>query len=103
MDTRTQLRPTSCPAPAPRKTHRPSAICTDSYDESLAAHHPWLVRKAARLAFRALPPRDAFLETMNVGSPQEAVAVLGEALPHIAQVYSITQELFARHQLLDLP
>ncbi|XP_051493144.1 ceramide-1-phosphate transfer protein [Apus apus] len=82
---------------------RPSVICTDSYNASLAAHHPWVVRKAATLAFCTLPPRDAFLEIMNVGSPQEAVAVLGEALPHICQVYSITQELFAQHQLLDLP
>ncbi|XP_062476095.1 ceramide-1-phosphate transfer protein [Pezoporus occidentalis] len=82
---------------------RPSAICTDSYNASLAAFHPWVIRKAATVAFCALPPRNAFLETMNVGSAEEAVAVLGEALPHISDVYSITQELFAEHRLLDLP
>ncbi|NXX45773.1 CPTP protein, partial [Tricholaema leucomelas] len=82
---------------------RTSVICTDSYNASLAAYHPWVIRKAATVAFCALPPRNAFLEIMNVGTPEEAVAMLGEALPYICNVYSITQELFAQHQLLDLP
>ncbi|KQK75849.1 ceramide-1-phosphate transfer protein [Amazona aestiva] len=82
---------------------RPSAICTDSYNASLAAFHPWVIRKAATVAFCALPPRGAFLEAMNVGSAEDAVAVLGEALPYIRDVYGITQELFAEHRLLDLP
>ncbi|NXM76253.1 CPTP protein, partial [Serilophus lunatus] len=82
---------------------RPSALCADAYNASLAQHHPWVVRKAAAVAFCALPARDAFLDSMNVGSQEEAVAVLGEALPHIQSVYGITQELFAQHRLLDLP
>ncbi|KAJ7398703.1 Ceramide-1-phosphate transfer protein [Pitangus sulphuratus] len=82
---------------------RTAAICTDSYNASLARHHPWVVRKAATLAFCALPSRDAFLEVMNVGPPEQAVHMLGEAIPYIQSVYGITQELFARHSLLDLP
>ncbi|NXA86811.1 CPTP protein, partial [Melanocharis versteri] len=82
---------------------RTSVLCTDAYNASLAAHHPWVVRKAATVAFCALPSRDAFLEIMNVGPPEEAVAMLGEAIPYIGDVYSITQELFAQHKLLDLP
>ncbi|NXH14217.1 CPTP protein, partial [Bucco capensis] len=82
---------------------RTSVICTDSYNASLATYHPWVVRKAATVAFCTLPARNAFLEIMNVGTPEEAVAMLGEALPYISEVYSITQELFAQHQLLDLP
>ncbi|NWV71323.1 CPTP protein, partial [Malurus elegans] len=72
---------------------RTSVLCADAYNASLAAHHPWVVRKAATLAFCALPSRDAFLEIMNVGPPEQAVAVLGEAIPYIGDVYSITQEL----------
>ncbi|NWV37069.1 CPTP protein, partial [Grantiella picta] len=82
---------------------RTSVVCADAYNASLARHHPWVVRKAAAVAFCALPPRDAFLEIMNVGPPEEAVAVLGEAIPYIGDVYGITQELFAQHELLDLP
>ncbi|NWI79069.1 CPTP protein, partial [Dryoscopus gambensis] len=82
---------------------RTSVVCTDAYNASLAAYHPWVVRKAATVAFCALPSRDAFLEIMNVGPREEAVAMLGEAVPYIDDVYSITQELFAQHKLLDLP
>ncbi|NXB08527.1 CPTP protein, partial [Cnemophilus loriae] len=82
---------------------RTSVLCTDAYNASLAAHHPWVIRKAATVAFCALPSRDAFLEIMNVGPPEEAVAMLGEAIPYIGDVYGITQELFAQNKLLDLP
>lgn len=86
-----------------REDSRTSVICTDSYNASLATYHPWVVRKAATVAFCTLPSRNAFLEIMNVGTTEEAVTMLGEALPYICDVYGITQELFARHKLLDLP
>ncbi|XP_069730912.1 ceramide-1-phosphate transfer protein [Phaenicophaeus curvirostris] len=82
---------------------RTSVICTESYNASLAAYHPWLVQKVATAAFCTLPSRDTFLESMNAGSADEAVAMLGEALPCIRDVYGITQELFAQHGMLNLP
>ncbi|EPQ10822.1 Glycolipid transfer protein domain-containing protein 1 [Myotis brandtii] len=46
---------------------------------------------------------EVFLEAMNVGSTEQAVAMLGEALPFIEHVYDISQKLYAEHALLDLP
>lgn len=80
-----------------------SVMCAESYNESLAQHHPWVIRKAAGVAFCVLPGRHAFFEVMNVGSPEQVVAMLGEALPLISEVYQITEELYAQHNLLDLP
>lgn len=80
-----------------------SDMCTEAYNESLAQHHPWVVRKAASMAFYMLPGRPAFFEVMNVGPPEQVVAVLGEALPLISEVYQITETLYAQHNLLDLP
>ncbi|XP_058017451.1 ceramide-1-phosphate transfer protein [Ahaetulla prasina] len=80
-----------------------STLCTDSYNASLANYHPWIVRKAATMAFYALPTRDAFLENMRVGTTEEAIEMLGEALPYISSVYEITENLYAEHKLLDLP
>ncbi|XP_068934509.1 ceramide-1-phosphate transfer protein [Petaurus breviceps papuanus] len=80
-----------------------SVLCTDSYNATLASYHPWIIRKAVTMAFCTLPSRSAFLETMNVGSPEEAVEMLNEAMPFICQVYQITQKLFEEHTLLDLP
>ncbi|KAK2105606.1 hypothetical protein P7K49_015120 [Saguinus oedipus] len=82
---------------------RPSVLCTDSYNASLAAYHPWIVRRAVTVAFCALPTRKVFLEAMNVGPPEQAVQMLGEALPFIERVYDISQKLYAEHSLLNLP
>uniref|UniRef100_A0A1A8M9D0 Ceramide-1-phosphate transfer protein n=2 Tax=Nothobranchius TaxID=28779 RepID=A0A1A8M9D0_9TELE len=85
------------------KHSKTSVMCSEAYNESLAQHHPWLIRKAAGLAFVVLPGRTAFFEVMNVGPPEQVVAVLGEALPLILEVYQITEDLYAKHHLLDLP
>ena len=82
---------------------RTSVLCTDSYNASLAAYHPWIVRRAVTVAFCTLPTRKVFLETMNVGPPEQAVEMLGEALPFIEHVYDVSQKLYAEHALLDLP
>lgn len=80
-----------------------SVMCADAYNESLAQHHPWVVRKAAGMAFCVLPGRQAFIEVMNVGPPEKVVAMLGEALPLISEVYQITEDLYSQHNMLDLP
>ncbi|KAG7221669.1 hypothetical protein INR49_000036 [Caranx melampygus] len=80
-----------------------SVMCADAYNESLAQHHPWVVRKAAGMAFCVLPGRQAFFEVMNVGPPEKVVAMLGEALPLISEVYQITEDLYSQHNMLDLP
>lgn len=82
---------------------RTATLCTDSYNASLAAYHPWIIRRAVTVAFCTLPTRKVFLEAMNVGSPEQAVEMLGEALPFIEHVYNISQKLYAEHALLDLP
>lgn len=82
---------------------RTSVLCTDSYNASLAAYHPWIVRRAVTVAFCTLPTRKVFLEAMNVGSPEQAVEMLGEALPFIERVYDVSQKLYAQHSLLNLP
>ncbi|XP_053173822.1 ceramide-1-phosphate transfer protein [Scomber japonicus] len=80
-----------------------SVMCAEAYNESLSQHHPWVVRKAAGMAFCMLPGRLSFFEVMNVGQPEQVVAMLGEALPLISEVYQITEDLYAQHNMLDLP
>lgn len=80
-----------------------SVLCSEAYNESLAHHHTWIIRKAAGMAFCTLPSRDSFFEVMNAGSLQEVVTLLGEALPLISEVYQITEDLYAKNNLLELP
>ncbi|KAJ8265608.1 hypothetical protein COCON_G00147070 [Conger conger] len=80
-----------------------SVMCSEAYNESLAQFHPWIIRKAAGMAFCALPGRPTFFEVMNVGTPEQVVAMLGDALPLISEVYQLTQDLYSQHNLLDIP
>ncbi|KAM8927998.1 ceramide-1-phosphate transfer protein [Pelodytes ibericus] len=80
-----------------------STLCSEAYDASLARYHPWIIRKASSVAFLALPTRNTFFEVMNVGTAEEVVDMLGEALPYVSKVYDFTQELYSQHNLLDLP
>ena len=80
-----------------------SVMCSEAYNESLAQHHGWIIRKASGMAFCYLPGRPTFFEVMNVGTPEEVVAMLGEALPIISDVYNITENVYAQHELLQLP
>ncbi|MEQ2307584.1 hypothetical protein AMECASPLE_019828 [Ameca splendens] len=86
-----------------KEDDKTSVMCREAYNESLAQHHPWVVRKAAGMAFFALPGRPTFFEVMNVGPPEQVVAILGKAVPLISEVYLITEELYLKHNLLDLP
>ncbi|XP_005986071.1 ceramide-1-phosphate transfer protein isoform X6 [Latimeria chalumnae] len=80
-----------------------SVLCTDAYNDSLANHHPWIIRKAATVAFCALPGRATFFEIMNAGTTEEVIIMLGEAMPLISKVYNLTQDLYKKTNLLDLP
>lgn len=80
-----------------------STLCAEAYNDSLANHHPWLIRKTANVAFMVLPNRNTFFEVLNVGTSEEVVDMLGEAMPYVSNVYDFTQELYSQHNLLELP
>ncbi|XP_048417400.2 ceramide-1-phosphate transfer protein [Stegostoma tigrinum] len=80
-----------------------SVLCTEAYQDSLAKYHPWIVRKAATVAFYMLPSRANFFEVMNMGPTEKVVSILGEALPVVAKTYDITEDLYSQYGLLDLP
>ncbi|XP_063799101.1 ceramide-1-phosphate transfer protein [Pseudophryne corroboree] len=80
-----------------------STLCTEAYNSSLANYHPWIIRKTATVAFLALPSRNTFFEVMNIGTTEEVVDLLGDAMPYVSNVYDFTQELYSQHNLLDLP
>ncbi|KAA0706678.1 Ceramide-1-phosphate transfer protein [Triplophysa tibetana] len=86
-----------------KEDDKTSVMCCDAYNESLAQHHPWLIRKAVGVAFCAIPGRDTFFQVMNAGDETQVVALLGESLPLISEVYQITEDLYAKNNLLELP
>ncbi|XP_018588996.2 ceramide-1-phosphate transfer protein isoform X2 [Scleropages formosus] len=81
----------------------PSSLCREAYREALAHHHSWLARRAADVAFMALPDRDALFQLVCARSQGEAGPLLDRAAEAIGEVYGRTQKAFEEHGMLELP
>ncbi|KAL6039554.1 hypothetical protein STEG23_002361 [Scotinomys teguina] len=77
--------------------------CGEAYSTALAAHHPWFIRQAARLAILALPSRGRLLQLACPGAREgDARVALAGAARVLEDVYNRTQGLLADHGLLQL-
>ncbi|XP_074076774.1 glycolipid transfer protein domain-containing protein 2 isoform X2 [Macrotis lagotis] len=77
------------------------ALCGEAYQRVLGPHHPWLIRKAANLAFLTFPRRSQLLALVCPGVHEQDAQ---EALSHVADileaVYNRTQGLLTERGLL---
>lgn len=89
--------------PASGRLRSPSDLCREAYQATLANHHTWFVRRAAELAFIALPERGFFFKLVCVQSQEELSAVLTRVVNAIGEVYDRTQKALEDNSMLDLP
>lgn len=89
--------------PESSRLRSPSELCRESYQNSLSKHHTWFVRRAAELAFIAMPERAFFYKLVCVGNQQELSVVLAKVVQAIDEVYNRTQKALEEHGMLDLP
>ncbi|XP_049597632.1 glycolipid transfer protein domain-containing protein 2 [Syngnathus scovelli] len=89
--------------PVAGRLKSPSDLCREAYKVTLANHHTWFVRRAAELAFIAMPERSFFLKLMCVQNQEELSAVLGRVVRAIGVVYDRTQKALEDNDMLDLP
>ncbi|XP_028998853.1 ceramide-1-phosphate transfer protein-like [Betta splendens] len=80
----------------------PGELGRQAYQQALAPHHPWMLRRAAELLFVALPERGFFLRLVCV-EQQEAEPVLRVLVQALTRVHARTQRILARRGLLELP
>lgn len=81
-----------------------SAVTFKAYDETLAQHHTWIVRKAVGLAVYAMPSRQGLSEKMIHGGTEEQLKkLLGDFVEEVQPVYDSIQSVYADNELLDLP
>lgn len=81
------------------KTHH---VCQSAYNETLAQHHPWLVRKGASVAMYAMPTRQQLLNKVCL-DVDRAIEVLPNVLEVSKVVYDRTEKLYLDHDLHSLP
>ncbi|XP_061903851.1 glycolipid transfer protein domain-containing protein 2 [Entelurus aequoreus] len=89
--------------PVAGRLKSPSELCREAYKSTLANHHTWFVRRAAELAFIALPERAFFFKLVCVQNQEELSTVLGRATRAIGVVYDRTQKALEENGMLDLP
>ncbi|KAK2911874.1 hypothetical protein Q8A67_004007 [Cirrhinus molitorella] len=81
----------------------PSDLCKETYRRTLAQHHTWWVRKAAELAFIAMPERPYFYQLVCVETQAEAAVVLNRVVRAIEEVYERNEVTLRENGMLDLP
>ncbi|XP_063343156.1 glycolipid transfer protein domain-containing protein 2 [Pelmatolapia mariae] len=89
--------------PVEGRLRSPSDLCREAYKSTLAQHHTWYIRKAAELAFIALPERGFFFRLVCVQNQEELSKVLHRVSRAIGEVYDRTQKALEEHGMLDLP
>ena len=91
------------PEPLSGRMRKPSDLCRQAYQKTLAHHHPWWIRHMAELAFIALPERTFFYRLICVQNQEEASAILDKVVHAAEVVYNSTQRALEEHNMLDLP
>lgn len=89
--------------PVAGRLRSPSELCREAYQSSLANHHTWFVRRAAELAFIAMPERSFFFRLVCVQSQEELSVMLSRVVQAIEEVYDRTQKALEENGMLDLP
>ncbi|XP_070699318.1 glycolipid transfer protein domain-containing protein 2 [Pempheris klunzingeri] len=89
--------------PVAGRLRSPSELCREAYQNTLANHHTWLVRRAAELAFIAMPERGFFFRLVCVQNQEELSTLLRRVVQAIGEVYDRTQKTLEENGMLDLP
>lgn len=89
--------------PETGRLRSPSDLCREAYQGTLSKHHTWFVRRAAELAFIALPERNFFFRLVCVHNQEELSRVLSRVVQAIGEVYDRTQNALEENSMLDLP
>lgn len=89
--------------PVTGRLRSPSDLCREAYQKTLANHHSWFVRRAAELAFLAMPERNFFFRLVCVKDQEELSMVLTKVVLALEEVYNRTQIALEEHSMLDLP
>lgn len=89
--------------PVAGRLRSPSELCREAYQNTLATHHTWFVRRAAELAFIAMPERSFFFKLVCVQNQEELSIVLNTVVQAIGEVYDRTQKALEDNGMLDLP
>ncbi|XP_011696096.1 PREDICTED: ceramide-1-phosphate transfer protein [Wasmannia auropunctata] len=77
--------------------------CQDAYNKTLAEHHPWVIREAAKVAMYTMPSKEALLKKVCGDNVQRNIDVLPKMLEVTGDVLSRTHKIYDIYELHGLP
>ncbi|XP_072143340.1 ceramide-1-phosphate transfer protein isoform X3 [Dermacentor andersoni] len=78
-------------------------MAQESYDRTLAKHHPWLIRKGASLAMLTLPKVDEIFAKALPDEKKDLRQLVSSVSEEAYKVYNFTQTVYEQKNLLNLP
>lgn len=78
-------------------------MAQESYDKTLAKHHPWLIRKGASLAMLTLPKVEEIFAKALPDEKKDLRQLVTSVSEEAYKVYNFTQSIYEQNNLLDLP
>lgn len=80
-----------------------STTAWNAYQETLANHHTWIIRKGVGVAVYTLPTKKKLFEKVGGESGSEGESLMQDAVNSIKPVYDIVQDEYDKNGILDLP
>ena len=82
-----------------------SRITKRAYEDTLAMHHPWLIRKAVHAAVFTLPTRKKISEKLadQNADHDDVLECIGKTADLMERIFDITEVIYTRENLHGLP
>ncbi|XP_002160351.1 ceramide-1-phosphate transfer protein [Hydra vulgaris] len=81
-----------------------SSMAITMYNKSLANHHPWLIRNAAKLAMYSLPNKKTLINQIAKDADKELLSQkLREGVAALEVAYKEIEDLYTKNNLHSLP
>uniref|UniRef100_A0A1B6CAC8 Glycolipid transfer protein domain-containing protein n=1 Tax=Clastoptera arizonana TaxID=38151 RepID=A0A1B6CAC8_9HEMI len=80
-----------------------NTVGQEVYNNTLAKHHSWLIRKGAHIAMYVLPTKDVLFTRVCGDTINDALEALPSMLNLTNEVYNRTEKLYEEQNLLNLP
>ncbi|EEC08716.1 conserved hypothetical protein [Ixodes scapularis] len=78
-------------------------LAQESYEETLARHHPWLIRKGATWALLALPTLGKAFAKARTDEKDQLRTLMQAVSDNAYRVFHFAEAIYKKHGLLDLP
>ena len=80
-----------------------SVIASETYSQTLAKYHAWLIKQAGYLAIKTLPTKEVFVQRYCKQELSRVEELADSTVASMQDIFDIAQGFYIQHDLLELP